>query len=98
LNELRHFVGVGTKTKIGLNHADTNDRGPSDAANNHFVAPVDGTHLTGSMLLYKGKGSTSARMSGRKEACSCGPSNRMDSCRESFVVRVLQQRLASLKR
>ena len=60
-----NYVGVGTWTKIGLNNTDYNDQGAFDAANNHFVAPVDGTYLFGATLLYKVNASTSARMSGR---------------------------------
>lgn len=60
-----NYVGVGTWTKIGLNNTDYNDQGWFDAANNHFVAPVDGTYLLGATLLYKVNASTSARMSGR---------------------------------
>jgi hypothetical protein len=60
-----NYVGVGTWTKIGINNTDYNDQGAFDAANNHFVAPVDGTYLFGAMLLYKVNASTSARMSGR---------------------------------
>jgi len=44
-----NYVGIGTWTKIGLNDTDTNDQGAFDAANNHFVAPVDGTYLFGAM-------------------------------------------------
>ncbi len=36
-----------------------------DAANNHFVAPVGGTHLFGATLLYKIIASAKARMRGR---------------------------------
>ncbi|MEE4207692.1 MAG: hypothetical protein V2I43_00305 [Parvularcula sp.] len=50
---------------MGLNNTDYNDQGAFDAANNHFVAPVDGTYLFGATLLYKINASTSARMSGR---------------------------------
>jgi hypothetical protein len=60
-----NYVGVGTWTKIGLNNTDTNDQSAFDAANNHFVAPVDGTYLFGATLLYKAGASTSARMRGR---------------------------------
>jgi hypothetical protein len=60
-----NYVGVGTWTKIGLNNTDYNDQGTFDAANNRFVAPVDGTYLFGATLLYKVNASTSARMSGR---------------------------------
>ena len=60
-----NYVGVGTWTKIGINNTDDNDRGVFDAANNHFVAPVDGTYPFGATLLYKVNASTSARMSGR---------------------------------
>jgi len=60
-----NYVGVGAWTKIGLNNTDYNDQGAFDAANNHFVAPVDGTYLFGASLLYKVDASTSARMSGR---------------------------------
>lgn len=37
----------------------------SDAANNRFVAPTDGTYLFGATLLYKVNASTTARMRGR---------------------------------
>ncbi len=60
-----NYVGVGTWTKIGLNNTDTNDQGAFDAANNHFVAPVDGTYLFGATLLYKINASATARMRGR---------------------------------
>ena len=60
-----NYVGVGTWTKIGLNNTDYNDQGAFDAANNHFVAPVDGTYLFGATLLYKINASATARMSGR---------------------------------
>jgi hypothetical protein len=60
-----NYVGVGTWTKIGLNNTDYNDQGAFDAANNRFVAPVDGTYLFGATLLYKVNASTSARMRGR---------------------------------
>jgi hypothetical protein len=60
-----NYVGVGTWTKIGLNNTDYNDQGGFDAANNLFVAPVDGTYLFGATLLYKINSSTSARMRGR---------------------------------
>ena len=58
-------MGVGTWTKIGLNNTDYNDQGAFDAANNDFVAPVDGTYLFGATLLYKVNASTTARMRGR---------------------------------
>ena len=54
-----------TWTKIGLNNTDYNDQGAFDAANNHFVAPVDGTYLFGATLLYKINASATARMRGR---------------------------------
>lgn len=60
-----NYVGVGTWTKIGLNNTDYNDQGAFDAANNYFVAPVDGTYLFGATLMYKVNTSTSARRSGR---------------------------------
>jgi hypothetical protein len=60
-----NYVGVGTWTKIGLNNTDHNDQGAFDAANNHFVAPVDGTYLFGATLLYKIDASATARMRGR---------------------------------
>ena len=60
-----NYVGVGTWTKIGLNNTDTNDQGAFDAANNHFVAPADGTYLFGATLLYKINASATARMRGR---------------------------------
>jgi hypothetical protein len=60
-----NYVGVGTWMKIGLNNADFNDQGAFDAANTHFVAPVDGTYLFGATLLYKEGASATARMRGR---------------------------------
>ena len=60
-----NYVGVGTWTKIAINNTDYNDQGAFDAANNHFVAPVDGSYLFGATLVYKVNASTSARMSGR---------------------------------
>jgi hypothetical protein len=60
-----NYVGVGAWTKIAINNTDYNDQSAFDAANNHFVAPVDGTYLFGATLLYKVNASTSARMSGR---------------------------------
>jgi len=60
-----NYVGVGTWTKIGLNNTDSNHQGAFNAANNHFVAPVDGTYLFGATLLYKINASATARMSGR---------------------------------
>ena len=60
-----NYVGVGTWTKIGLNNTDYNDQGAFDAANNYFMAPVDGTYLFGATLLYKVNASTTARMRGR---------------------------------
>ncbi|MCL3882536.1 DUF2793 domain-containing protein [Marivita sp. GX14005] len=60
-----NYVGVGAWTKIGLNNTDTNDQAAFDAANNHFVAPVDGTYLLGATLLYKINTSATARMRGR---------------------------------
>jgi len=60
-----NYVGVGTWTKIGLNNTDYNDQGAFDAANNHFVAPADGTYLFGATLLYKINASATARMRGR---------------------------------
>lgn len=60
-----NYVGVGTWTKIGLNSTEYNDQGAFDAANNRFVAPVDGTWLFGATLLYKVNASTTARMRGR---------------------------------
>ena len=59
------YVGVGTWTKIGLNNTDYNDQGAFDAANNHFVAMVDGTYLLGATLLYKINASATARIRGR---------------------------------
>ena len=60
-----NYVGVGAWTKIAINNTDYNDQGALDAANNRFVAPVDGTYLFGATLLYKVNASTSARMSRR---------------------------------
>src|SRR5699024_9775749 len=47
------------------NNTDYNDQGAFDAANNHFVAPMDGTYLFGATLLHKVNASTTARMRGR---------------------------------
>ncbi|WMS41867.1 DUF2793 domain-containing protein [Acuticoccus sp. MNP-M23] len=60
-----NYVSVGTWTKIGLNSTDYNDKGAFDAANNHFVAPVDGTYLFGTTLLDKINASATASMRGR---------------------------------
>jgi hypothetical protein len=60
-----NYVGVGTWTKIAINNTDYNDQGAFDAANNHFVAPADGTYLFGATLLYKINASATARMRGR---------------------------------
>ena len=60
-----NYVGIGTWTKIGLNNTDYNDQGAFDAANKCFVAPADGTYLSGATLLYKINSSTAARMRGR---------------------------------
>ena len=46
-----NYVDVGTWTKIGLNNTDMNDQYAFDAANNHFVAPVDSNNLFGATLL-----------------------------------------------
>jgi len=45
-----NYVGVGAWTKIAINNTDYNDQGAFDAADNHFVAPVDGTYLFGATL------------------------------------------------
>jgi hypothetical protein len=42
-----------------------NDQGAFNAADNRFVAPVDGAYLFGATLLYKVNASTTARMCGR---------------------------------
>ncbi|MEJ8574162.1 hypothetical protein [Microbaculum marinum] len=47
------YVGVETWTKIGLNNTDYNDRDAFDAANDHFVAPIDCAYLFGATLLFK---------------------------------------------
>ncbi len=60
-----NYVGIGTWTNIGLNNTNYNDQGAFDAANNHFVAPVDGTYFFGATLMYKVNASTTARMRGR---------------------------------
>lgn len=60
-----NYVGVGTWTKIGINVAEYNDQGAFDAANNRFVAPVDGTYLFGATMLFKENASALARMRGR---------------------------------
>ena len=49
---------------MGLNNTGYNDQGAFDAANNHFVAPLDGTYLFGATLLYKINASATARMRG----------------------------------
>ena len=60
-----NYVAVDTWTKIGINNTDYNDQGAFDTANNRFVAPVAGTYLFGTTLLYKVNSSTTARMRGR---------------------------------
>ena len=66
LHQLRQLrAASATWTKIGINNTDYNDQGAFDAANNHFVAPVDGTYLFGATLLYKINASATARMRGR---------------------------------
>jgi hypothetical protein len=60
-----NYVGVGAWTKIAINNTDYNDQSAFDAANNRFVAPVDGTYLFGATLMYKVNASTSSLMSGR---------------------------------
>ncbi|SDL04035.1 hypothetical protein [Aliiruegeria lutimaris] len=60
-----NYVGVDSWTKIAINTTDYNDQSAFDAANNYFVAPVDGTYLFGATLLFKTNGSTSSRMRGR---------------------------------
>ena len=60
-----NYVGVGAWTKIAINNTDYNDQGVFDAANNRFMASVDGTYLIGATLLHKVNTSTSAWMSGR---------------------------------
>jgi hypothetical protein len=60
-----NYIGVGTWAKIGLNNTDDHNQGAFDAANNHFVAPVDGTYLFGATLLYMINASVTARMRGQ---------------------------------
>ena len=60
-----NYVGVDAWTKIAINETEYNDQGAFDAANNRFVAPVDGTWLFGATLMFKMNASTAARMSGR---------------------------------
>ncbi len=60
-----NYVGVDTWTKLAINNTDYNDQSAFDAANNYFIAPVDGTYLFGGTLLFKTNGSTSSRMRGR---------------------------------
>jgi hypothetical protein len=60
-----NYVGVGTWTTIAINNTDVNDQGAFDAANNRFVAPVDGDYLFGATLLYKVNSATTARLRGR---------------------------------
>ncbi|MCC5963610.1 MAG: DUF2793 domain-containing protein [Rhodobacteraceae bacterium] len=60
-----NYVDVDTWTKIGINVTDANDQAAFDAANNRFVAPVDGTYLFGATLMFKINASTAARMTGR---------------------------------
>jgi len=50
-----NYVGVGTWTKIAINNTDYNDQSPFDAANNRFVAPLDGTYLFGATLTVQGE-------------------------------------------
>ncbi len=59
------YVRIGTKIKLAINNADYNDQGAFDAANNQFVAPVDGTYLFAATLLYKINASATARTRGR---------------------------------
>ncbi|MCC6007540.1 MAG: DUF2793 domain-containing protein [Rhodobacteraceae bacterium] len=60
-----NYIDVDSWTTIGINVTDSNDQGDFDAANNRFVAPVDGTYLFGATLMFKMNASTAARMSGR---------------------------------
>ena len=50
-----NYVPLETWTKIGLNNTDYNDQGAFDAANNRFVAPVDGTYLFGAIAALQGQ-------------------------------------------
>ena len=50
--------------KLGWGDADPNDKRAPDAANNDFVAPVDGTHRFGATLLYKINASATALCAG----------------------------------
>ncbi|MFO7920432.1 MAG: hypothetical protein R6U99_06375 [Nioella sp.] len=62
---LDKYVGVVSWTKISINNADYNDQGAFDAANNPFVATVDGTYIFGATLMYKVNASYATRMSAR---------------------------------
>jgi hypothetical protein len=63
-----NYVGIGTWTKIAVDSRDYNDRGAFDAANNHFLAPMDGTSLFGATLLYRVNASATAPKGGREDA------------------------------
>jgi hypothetical protein len=69
-----NYVGVRSWRKISLNNTDYNDQGAFDAANNHFVTPVDGTYLFGATLLYRINASATARMRGRLVLNGTSPS------------------------
>ncbi|WP_424968868.1 hypothetical protein [Dinoroseobacter sp. S375] len=60
-----NYVSVGAWTKITINNTDYNDHGAFDAANNHLVAPLNGTCLFGATLFYKINANTTARVRGR---------------------------------
>lgn len=53
LPRFKAYVGIGTWTKIAINNTDFNDQGSFDAANNRFVAPVDGTCLFGATCFVR---------------------------------------------
>jgi hypothetical protein len=48
-----NFITKDTWTTIAINTVEFNDQACFDAASNQFTAPVDGTYLLGSTLLYK---------------------------------------------
>jgi hypothetical protein len=100
VHQLRQLRRRGAWTKIGLNNTDYNDQGTFDAANNHSVAPVDGTYLFGATLLYKVNASSSARMRGRL-VLNCtteirGTFGEISSAQVSETAALWLQKMASL--
>lgn len=60
-----NFVPILTWMKIAINDAEYNDQGTFDAATNLFTAPVAGTYLLGTSLMFKEDTANVVRMSGR---------------------------------